>query len=469
MSTLKFLLTFLLLTPAFSEASIDSYLSQVKESHSSFVGSIKKIRALDKKSELAELVFYPEVFSNIEWRQDRGPRLNIAFQGNQSETTLFDLGFRKKTRYGLDATLSFRSFRENFEGRPSQFFPLNDYYTNNLVLNLEQSLLRNSFGKQNRLEEKQVLAANFSEALTEERKALEVLVSAQKAYWSLAVSKEVLKTLEESTKRAKAILDYNTNRYNRKIVDVGEVLAAKAGYLQRRLELEEAKDNLALAQKDFDGFLENTNYSKPLIAPQTAYVLNLKAPDLSKKSLLYLTQEQSVKAIKYRNEASIESAKPELKVYGNLTTGEINGSFDQATGGAFSTDRPVYTIGVNFSTPLAFGKIKTLFQGYTEEVAASEVQLQRLITDERVNKDKTLKLFMDLQERLKLSQELETAQKKKLENEKRLQKNGRSTTYRVLLFEQDYLAAQVSSLRLKLSIMQSYADFSGFGRLKSFL
>ena len=446
-----------------------SYLSQVQEHHSSYLGSIKKIKAMNKRLEEVELPFAPEIFSNIEWIEDRGPRLNLAFQGESVETTLITFGVRQETRYGLNSSLSYESLREHYKGRSSQFFPLNDYYKNSFVLNLEQSLLRNSFGKQSRLQEKEKISRNYYEVLLEEQNALGVLVEAQKAYWSLAISLEVLKTQEESTKRAKSILDYNTKRYKRKVVDEGEVLEAKAGYLLRKLELEESRDRLTQAKKDFEGFLENKSFSQALRAPTIEEVLNLKSPNLSRRSLPYLSEQQNTQALESRNQALMVGAKPELTVYGKLTTGEIQVEFDKATEGAFSTNQPITTFGLKFSTPLAIGKIKTLFKAYREEVASAQVKLQRREQDERILKDKQLKRFQDLKKRLRLSGDLEMAQKRKLENEKKLQRNGRSTTYKVLVFEQDYLGAQVNSLKLRLETMKAYTDFYTFGRLRDFL
>ncbi len=450
-------------------ATISDFIKVVQEKNSSYTASIKKIKALNNKSYDSSLLFIPELYSSIEWRQDRGPRLNIAFQGDQSETTEFNLGVRQKTRFGLDASLSFRSFRERFQGRPTNFFPLNDYYTNNFVLNLEQSLLRNSFGKQNRLIEEQNLATNYYEALIEEKNAIDVLVKAQKAYWNFAVNKKILSILKQSAERAKAILDYNKKRSGRGVVDVGEVLQAKAGYLQRKLEVEESKDSLTLFEKDYRSFIEDQDVSLSIEAPSTEFVLNLKIPDLSKKSLSVVTQEQSIKALKYKNEAFIDGAKPELKIFGNLTTGAIQEGFSDATGDAFSTDLPVTTLGLNLSIPLAFGKVNKILKGYREEVVSSEISLKRLLIDDKLLKDKQLTSFKDLKSRLSFVTELEIAQKKKLEHEKRLQKNGRSTTYQVLLFEQDYLAAQVANLRLRSEIMNLYVDFYNFSRLKDFL
>jgi outer membrane protein TolC len=439
--------------------TISDFVKVVQEKNSSYTAAIKKIKALNNKSFDSSLMFVPELYSSVEWTQDRGPRLNIAFQGDQSQTTEFNLGVRQKTRFGLDASLSFRSFRERFQGRPTEFFPLN----------LEQSLLRNSFGKQNRLIEEQNIAVNYAEALAEEKKAIDVLVSAQKAYWNYAVNKKILSTLEQSAERAKAILDYNKKGSGRGVVDVGEVLQAKAGYLQRKLEVEESKDSLTIFEKDYRSFVEDQDVSLSIEEPSTEVVLSLKVPDLSKKSLSIVTQEQNIKALKYKNEAYIDGAKPELKVFGNLTTGAIQEGFSDATGDAFSTDLPVTTVGLNLSIPLAFGKVNKILKGYREEVVSSEISLKHLIIDDKVLKDKQLTSFRDLKSRLSFVTELEIAQKKKLEHEKRLQKNGRSTTYQVLLFEQDYLAAQVANLRLRSEIMNLYVDFHNFSRLKDFL
>ena len=457
---------FLLLTgQAFG--NLDSYLKEVKQTNSGFKSSIEKMKSLEKKKVEASLPFEVQVFSEFEWLEDKGPRLNPIFQGASREQTSMSLGFTKKTRFGLDAELSYNSIREIYEGRPtSQFFPVNDYYTNNVTLSFEQSVIQNAFGAQSRNEEKAINLEYEAEHLISEREAVQILVTAEKSYWALAFNEEIVDTLGESVKRAKAILDYNTKRFNRNVVESGEVLQANAGYLLRQLDYEEAKDNYTQVLKDFRSMIETSQkITPPLEIPSYEEALNYEIPQMTQKSANYLSRLRQTKAAKARLKALKESAKPDLKVYANLVTGDIRANYSEANEGAFSTNNPVSTVGVRFSTPLAFGKINTLFDAYTEEASATELSLSRLAIDERVEKEKLTKRFKDLQARLKLSQDLELAQKKKLENERRFQKRGRSTTYQVLLFEQDYLNSQVSGLRLRLQLMNVYADFKNFQRL----
>ena len=48
------------------------------------------------------------------------------------------------------------------------------------------------------------------------------------------------------------------------------------------------------------------------------------------------------------------------------------------------------------------------------------------------------------QEKTVLAQAIEEAQKAKLENERKLLKQGRTSTYQVLLFEQEYCQSQIN-------------------------
>ncbi len=49
-------------------------------------------------------------------------------------------------------------------------------------------------------------------------------------------------------------------------------------------------------------------------------------------------------------------------------------------------------------------------------------------------------------DRTALAKEIEKAQKSKLSNERARLKQGRTSTYQVLLFEQDYCASQINAI-----------------------
>ena len=65
--------------------------------------------------------------------------------------------------------------------------------------------------------------------------------------------------------------------------------------------------------------------------------------------------------------------------------------------------------------------------------------------------------------RLRLVTELEQAQKEKLSYEKQRLSIGRTTTYQILMFEQDYANAQLATIKSKADILGILARLKSFG------
>ena len=70
--------------------------------------------------------------------------------------------------------------------------------------------------------------------------------------------------------------------------------------------------------------------------------------------------------------------------------------------------------------------------------------------------------YSELKSQYLLVSNLEKAQKNKLQNEIKIQKRGRSTTFQVLNFEQEYLSTQMRKMQLKSNIAKIYTDLLVF-------
>ena len=57
-----------------------------------------------------------------------------------------------------------------------------------------------------------------------------------------------------------------------------------------------------------------------------------------------------------------------------------------------------------------------------------------------------------------LSRKIEAAQKAKLENERKLLKQGRTTTYQILLFEQEYSKSMLTTIQTAYQLLSLIAD-----------
>ena len=169
-----------------------------------------------------------------------------------------------------------------------------------------------------------------------------------------------------------------------------------------------------------------------------------------------------------------EKNLPNLDIYGsfalngqpqNLMAGPYNGSLSlgQTLGLSVLPNRPSYTLGIRFSMPLDFETVSQSQESWRQEKAAAELTYDRkLFEQEESWKDLNQKLD-DSKNHLKLSQVLEVTQKKKLEKEQERLKRGRTTTFQVLLFEQDYLFSQLGRIKDQIALLNVVAQMKLFG------
>jgi outer membrane protein TolC len=71
--------------------------------------------------------------------------------------------------------------------------------------------------------------------------------------------------------------------------------------------------------------------------------------------------------------------------------------------------------------------------------------------------------FHEAKKRLTLTRDIEIVQDKKLVREKARLHLGRTTTYQVLLFEQDYSTAQLARIRAQADILRILTQMKLFG------
>ena len=76
--------------------------------------------------------------------------------------------------------------------------------------------------------------------------------------------------------------------------------------------------------------------------------------------------------------------------------------------------------------------------------------------------DILLQRFQNFKKRLQLTQKLEKVQEKKLSQEKRRYNQGRTTTFQVLQFEQDFANSQLLKLRNERELIIVYNQLKLF-------
>jgi outer membrane protein TolC len=293
------------------------------------------------------------------------------------------------------------------------------------------------------------------------------LSQAEATYWRLALSRQVIHVQQEALDRAQKIYNWNFEKARLHLRDHAEVLQAEALAKNRELDLLAARNEERAASRTFNMIRgsSNSEVKEALDDITSEMIAKLQTPNKAPLREDLKAAQQNVRgAIAGANLAS-EKDLPTLEAFATLS---LNGQTDTiATGisdtvGNSFTNRPSQLVGLRFVMPLSGVRSKALEGWQKEHIAAEKTFDQKLFEQEQSWKDLNESLS-DQRKQLDLAFTLEEIQKAKLENERDRYKSGRTTTYQVLLFEQDYLYAELARIRNQAGVLNTIAQMKLFG------
>jgi len=165
--------------------------------------------------------------------------------------------------------------------------------------------------------------------------------------------------------------------------------------------------------------------------------------------------------------AGVEKNKPSLELYTTLAYNGRDLQYPDAVKNSTRNDYPTTVVGVRFQMPLDIGTMSDDRQGYRKEAAGAELRYQRRLFEQERDWSDLAQRFKEAQARLKLAEAFEETQKEKSSYERQRHTRGRTTTYLVLQFEQDYALAQSTRLRIQAEIMNLLAQMNTYSDMQS--
>jgi len=260
-------------------------------------------------------------------------------------------------------------------------------------------------------------------------------------------------------------MNYEKNQMGMQLADRADYLQAEAAYQVRGLELQAALDDERAAARAFNSLLGNESETMPIsLAPLDNDMLaSLTLPKREALREDLKAAQENVKAASSNYQLALERNSPSLDLSGSLALNGRQPGIGPAAGDSFSVDRPTAMIGVKFTAPLDFSLLRENRRGALKQRQGAEVSFRRQLFDQEREWNELTKQLSDLKHRLELSRAIEQAQEKKLSYEKVRLRKGRTTTYQVLLFEQDYAQAQLSRINVQAEILKTIAQMKTFG------
>jgi outer membrane protein TolC len=420
--------------------TLGEYLDQVQGSNLTAQGSNEQREGAKGRSREADLIFSPSLFANAQVENDQKlPTIPVpGFDYNFEDTRNYSLGVSETTSFGLQGKLYYAlDYTDyDFPGMPTYFYDARP------VIELTQSLWQNGFGRSDRANEEATRAQAESDRWNAQSTHDTLIVNAETSYWKLAIDRELVKIQERALDQAKAIYEYDVHKANMNLVDHADELQSKASYESKKLDLKSAQDDMEAATIAFNSYRNSQAVSEELMSVDWAK-LQIETPSATTGMRADVkASEASTRAAVANAKILVEKDKPVFNVYADYALNGRDTTLSPSLSNSFDSGRPTLTMGLKLTIPLNFGAASDAQKGAELNAAGADHIYQQKLRDQESDYQTLLKNLSNARQRLALSVTIEEAQLIKLEYEKKRLKQGRTTTYQVLEFEQDYTAAE---------------------------
>ncbi len=436
------------------DLSLDAFLKQVKDKNDGVRSAYQGSTGAALRKSDAQLQYSPQLTMDAQLVTDHKFNLFLpAITGTVTNT--YALGVSKLFSTGTTAKLSYNLGYQQYIGSPSPFAAAG-VNIGTPQIELRQPLWRNGFGSETRAQfqvtESDALAKDFEQSYIMKNS----LADAEATYWRLALARQVMAVQQEALDRAQKILEYNTRRANMQLADKADVLQSEALLELRRLELQQATDEERTSRLLFNQArgVDNDDVNETLLA--------LDKEDIAERIQMPAREglRDDVKAAQQRERQSvansqlgIEKSKPTAEIFGTYALNAQESTLSDAITKSFQTNMPTRVVGLKVAIPLEFGNVSRAHEGYRKEQLAAELATTKKTFDQDRDWSDLTHKFTEAKKRLTLAKAIEKAQGTKLTYERERAQRGRSTTFQVLTFEQDYSSAQLSRIRAQADIL----------------
>lgn len=460
-----------LLLPCAHALTLEDYLEEVKTKNGGVRGVKASSEAKAVRLEEGELFFKPSFFLTGEYYDDQRPTNAPTFQGTQTLRHTLRAGLQQNFETGTKATLSYNYYKTQINGVSRQLIPNKKFFDVAPQIEVSQSLWRNFLGSEFKAsveaQKAQVEAQRYSELFNYKQ----ILMNAENAYWRLYVAQTSLKVQKESLERAKKLRDWNAGRLKNNLIDESDFIQAEANVQSREIEYQDTMTEVRTALMDFNSFRESPNDEVNLEGTKgidSAYILNASVPakmELREDVLAFLANKKLAQA---NAELGTQRNRPNLELYGSYSiNGRDGNSYADAKEQAWAATKPFSIVGVRFTTSLDVWAMNDYKKAYAKEVVATEMQYKRKVYEVEREYEILVDRFKQFKERLVLAMKMEKIQLKKLETERKRYNQGRTTTFQVLQFEQDYANTQLLKLRYEYELIAVYNQLKLFSGVEN--
>lgn len=439
-----------------AEYTEEQYVNEVMTVNKELQANQEDIRASRIDEGQVDLQLAPVLNSTVALNQDRRQQQFSSPSYESANTLMADASIAQQTRLGT-------SYKVGVEARQMQLNGINigpglprmdaDVATLSPSIEVSQALWQNAWGRSIELQRNAL-----SSATRVREKQLEALqvgkkLEARLAYGRVVFARERVQNAEQALANAEKILKYLRDKASRNLAETSDLLQSQALVVSRELELRQALAEQDEAQVFFNSLRHKTGTVSERLQSLKSIAASSRnqSLDVGHRAELAIYEEQ-LKATTSSIELEREKTKPSFEVFASYSALSTREDLANTPSGFGSPYQPNTTIGLRLSMPLDQDLIDRQLQASTVRKTATELRRE----NERINLQKELNTLLvkrkDSLATLAVAEKLEDLQRKKLANEQKEYRNGRSTTYQILMFSQDLATAEFARLQALYSL-----------------
>lgn len=432
----------------------EEYLAQVKGQSLSYLAASENIEAYERLKEKAKLVTAFNFFASTQEGFTEQNQVLQIFRYTSVYNRTSQVGISQTADFGLSTKLYYTLNHNTYKGLNTSSYSnprlASSNYQGTPVLEVSLPLWQNRFGSSTKASKDSTYFSNEYQKFSAKAISVVALVTAEQSYWNLVMARRVVEIQQNALKSAEQILSYVSKKEKMNLGEKGDVLQAKALLESRKLSLKQAENDEKLAARDFNKqrHVDSGEVLEKLAPFDFSKLKNFLVPKIKGDDRFDIkAYEANMKAAVANAKIDEEANKPSLNLYGSYSQNQINSGINSAIAAVPDRTGRAGMVGVKLSMPINFGLTSDIRQGARQSASAAKTNYHQKVFEQENDWQNLVQNLEVYKENLTLSQAIEAAQKLKLENERKLLKQGRTTTYQILLFEQEFSNSQITAIQ----------------------
>jgi outer membrane protein TolC len=446
--------------------TLNDYLDLVLKNNTELKSIKSNIDAIKGKLVQIEMVYSYSLSAGVSYMDDKSGRpFSMIAKPDEIKNLAYDatinkmFGFGSQVSFGLNGSHTNSDFVNN-----SMNFDVIDIAP---FIKLQQSLLKDINGGATKASIARAKASAKSALYLLEYQKQNVLLNAKMAYWNLSYAKTVIDFRKNALNRLEKILDWNQKRFNMDLAEKSDLLQSQAAVKLGSLNLKVAYEQENKANRALNQFLSVADVIVNEVEKfeEKGQSFNFNSdyePEKTCIRLDVLSALEDVNSAVYDQIANKKTSGADLVLNGQFALNGVDQDFQIVKDNLTKGEKSSYSLGIRYSLPLSFKLRKILDQGYEAAKISTQKKAKYLSIRENNDWQQLLDDWNDAKLKNALAIEIEQIQKQRKQEDERLLKTGRTTTYLVLQTEQALDDAMLNVLGSILELIRISETLKAF-------